>query len=288
MKDDESSSALSDFTVYVMGFLIIMLLWSLAGPFVSLQALEVLQREHLASSTFHLYVTQHINFIILLFLEVLFVRFAARMSIREFISDAPHSFPTRFLFGGGIWLASMILYTVSQSLTVEDYLIRQSGGGGAHLIMILLALLFTPLQIFGEEILFRSFFYRAFSILKTNRHIVSVISAVAFSAAHLSNQEMRMTSSPVPIILYYLLSGFFFMEITYAYGGIAVAAGAHFINNFFISVIVNYQGSSIISFPYYFSPSQDIILDLIMLIVTSSVLLIIRSSGTNNNVHEVE
>jgi len=288
MKDDDSSSALSDFTVYVMGFLIIMLLWSLAGPFVSIQALEVLHRKNLASSTFHLYVTQHLNFIVLFLLEVLFIRFAARRNIRDFISDAPRSFLERFLIGGGIWLASMVLYTVSQSLTVENYLIRQPGGGGTHLIMILLALLFTPLQILSEEILFRSFFYRAFSILKTNRHIVSVVSAVAFSAAHLSNQEMSMTSSPVPIILYYLLSGFFFMEITYSYGGIAVAAGAHFINNFFISVIVNYQGSSIISFPYFFNPSQDIVLDLIMLIVTSSVLLIIRSSGTKNDVHEVE
>ncbi len=288
MKGDEYPPPSRGFSLYAAGFLIILLLWLLAGPFVSLGLLELLHSRHLASSTFHLYVTQHINFIILLLGELLFIRFALQMRVRDFISDEPESFPRQFLLGGGIWLTSMILYTVSQSLTSDGYLIRQSGGQGGHLIMVLLALLFTPIQIFGEEILFRSFFYRAFQHLKTNRHLVCLISAVAFSAAHLSNREMSMTSSPVPIILYYLLSGFFFMEITYAYGGIGAAAGAHFINNFFISVIANYQGSSIISFPYFFTPSQDILLDLVMLIVTSSVLLIIRPSWPAKEPHEVE
>ena len=113
MKDDDSSSALSDFTVYVMGFLIIMLLWSLAGPFVSIQALEVLHRKNLASSTFHLYVTQHLNFIVLFLLEVLFIRFAARRNIRDFISDAPRSFLERFLIGGGICLLPCLSHTQS-------------------------------------------------------------------------------------------------------------------------------------------------------------------------------
>lgn len=101
MKGDDSPSRSRGFSLYVAGFLIILLFWSLAGPFVSLFLLEILHSRHLASSTFHLYVTQHINFIILLLCELLFIRFALHVRVRDFLSDVPEALSRQFLLGGG-------------------------------------------------------------------------------------------------------------------------------------------------------------------------------------------
>ncbi len=275
MKDDDS--AFLPLPYYISGFLGILLIWALSGPIVTEEMLYVLQRSGLDSSPLHLYFAQHLNFIILLLLELFFILRAERKRLRDFLFNEPPLFLRRFFLGGGIWLLSLVLYIGTQNITTPGQIIPYSGEG-SHLIMILLALVLTPIQIFSEEILFRSFFFRGFRGTRVNRHIVSLISGTAFCAAHAANLEMGIGNSPFPVILYYFLSGFLFMELTYSWGGIAVTSGAHFINNFFIAVIVNYQNSSIFSIPFFHSGEQNIYLDLLILIVTCAVLLIMAEN----------
>ena len=118
-----------------------------------------------------------------------------------------------------------------------------------------LALLCSPIQALCEEILFRSFFYRA---LHNNKYVVGAISALFFTLAHSFNTEFSIENSFIPVLAYYALSGFFFVLLVYRYKGIEVALGAHIMNNFYIATIMNYKDSSIISNPVWIIEKTNI------------------------------
>jgi membrane protease YdiL (CAAX protease family) len=143
--------------------------------------------------------------------------------------------------------------------------------------MFLVALIFTPIQCLSEELLFRSLFYTVAKRTKISAHLISIISALFFTLAHITNVEILSSTTPILILSYYFLSGFFFMEIVFAYKGIEVALGAHIMNNFFITTLVNYTDSSIHSYPFITIGSPNIFIDLFLLIISSSILLFLPS-----------
>ncbi len=281
-----SSSPFLPLSTYMFSFLLILFLWALLGSSLTLILQRLLIRTGTGSSPFALYALQHANFILLLAMELLFIRYIEKKRFLSFISDDPYALKKNMLTGITVWFVLILLYTLSEVILRDNALIPQWRGPGTHLIMVLLALALTPVQILAEEILFRGFFYRGFSRTAVNRHLVSAISGITFTAAHIMNLELGIGESPVLVLLYYFLSGFLFMELTYSFRGIAVVAGAHFINNFFISVGVNYQNSSIISYPLFYTTRSDIYLDLVMLLTSSLILLRIAEKRKSKDMIE--
>ena len=273
MKDKISSFQLT-LSQYILSFFSIQVLWIVGGNYVTQQLLYVTRSSLHASSPILLYVIQHANFLLLFIILILFIRFVAKSSFLSFISDHSQFSYKGFALGLGVYFIVMILNSFINIVILDSKIVfHDIDDPLIHLFMFMCALLCSPIQALGEEILFRSFFYRAFNTIRMNKYIVASISAIFFTLAHTFNSEFKMEISNFLILLYYFLSGFFFILLVYRYKGIEVALGAHIMNNFYIATIMNYRHSSIISHPLFVIEKTNIYIDLLFLILSSIILL---------------
>lgn len=252
-------------------FTLIVVIWITAGSFITAALFSLVSKENILFS----YAIRHANFFLLLFLIILFIHKIERIPLLSFMTERARFNLGGFLFGGAVLLASQIIQTTASVFILDTPLtFHRETTGTVHLMMIALALPLTTVQCLSEELLFRSFFFNLAKKSAVSPHIVSLFSAALFTLAHTTNTELTGSGQPFFVLLYYFLSGLFYMEIVFAYGGIEAALGAHIMNNLFITTIVNYEGSSIHSYPFFTSGRTDILLDLTLLILSSAVLLL--------------
>ncbi len=273
MKENNSTFPLPP-SHYLFSFIAIQILFMVGGNYLTSQLLFLCNAP---SNPLILYGIQHAPFFLLLVLLLLFIRVVHHSTLLSFITDHPRFNIRGFSLGLSVWFIGMI---INSSINViffhEPLLFQYNENVVSHIYMFLLAIVCSPVQAFCEEVLFRSFFYRAFQKIVHNKYIVATISALFFTLAHSLNRELLDSSTLIPVLLYYFLSGFFFMLLIYHYRGIEVALGAHIMNNFYIATIMNYQNSSIISTPLFIIASTNIYIDLIILTLSSLTLLSIK------------
>jgi membrane protease YdiL (CAAX protease family) len=259
---------------YIISFFSINILWMVGGNYLTRELLFLTQSCVNACSPLLIYLIQHANFLLLLILLILFIRIVHRTSVLSFISNHSRFNVKGLLLGLGVWLIAMMLNScINVFFFGQNPTIVHNNDTYVHILMFIFAIVCSPIQAFGEEVLFRSFFYRALKDKLTNKYIVATISALFFTLAHSFNAELSLFSSPFFVLLYYFLSGFFFMLLIYHFEGIEVALGAHIMNNFYISTIMNYRQSSIISHPFFIITKTNIYVDLIILTLVSLFLL---------------
>ncbi len=151
-----------------------------------------------------------------------------------------------------------------------------------RLIFIIIALIFTPLQVFAEEILYRSVLINTFignySSLK-NKNILysiglSIIIGIIFIFPHLFNPEV--SSDFFSATLYYFIFGSFATLSILVTNGIEIAFSTHLANNILIAIFINYEESALTSLSFFiktketnFSKYYDIITLIILFIILS-------------------
>ncbi|NCB02071.1 MAG: CPBP family intramembrane metalloprotease [Spirochaetia bacterium] len=283
------SSPLLPFSHYIISFFTIQILWAVGGNYITQQLLYITQTSLYAANPILLYGIQHANFFFLLIVLIIFIRIVSRTSFLSFISDYQKFNYKGLLLGMSVWLIAMIVNSIFTIIFFDEILITHYIDDiNIHLLMFFVALICSPVQALGEEILFRALFYRAFNHVKVHKYLVALISAILFTLAHSLNAELKMENSFFLVLTYYFLSGFFFMLIVYHHKGIEVALGAHIMNNFYIATIMNYRHSSIISHPFFIINETNIYLDIILLILSSLILLIIPAIKSNDHIEAIE
>lgn len=101
--------------------------------------------------------------------------------------------------------------------------------------LLLISFLILPLQTTCEELLFRSYFFKAFSFMK--RPILQLsICGILFGAMHLGNPEIEKLG--YGLIVFYIWTGIFLGLVAYFDNGIELTMGYHAANNIFASIIV--------------------------------------------------
>ena len=276
--DEEHPSKTYTIFSYLFSFFVIATIWIYVGSAVTSFLYSATESSLYSCSPLLLYLIQHANFIILLILLILFIYLQERTTLLTFMSDHKKFNFNGFLLGIVVIFLIQIFQTLISILIFKiPYVVHYSTSLYCHLAMFLVALIFTPIQCLSEELLFRSLFYTVAKKTKISAHLISIISALFFTLAHITNVEILSSTTPILILSYYFLSGFFFMEIVFAYKGIEVALGAHIMNNFFITTLVNYTDSSIHSYPFITIGSPNIFIDLFLLIISSSILLFLPS-----------
>lgn len=81
--------------------------------------------------------------------------------------------------------------------------------------------------------------------------IACVLSAILFTAPHLSNRELGSAENPALVLVFYALFGGLVTALSIATGGFEPALAIHAANNLFVALICNYQGSSLPSLPIF-------------------------------------
>ncbi len=186
---------------YIISFFSINILWMVGGNYLTRELLFLTQSCVNACSPLLIYLIQHANFLLLLILLILFIRIVHRTSVLSFISNHSRFNVKGLLLGLGVWLIAMMLNScINVFFFGQNPTIVHNNDTYVHILMFIFAIVCSPIQAFGEEVLFRSFFYRALKDKLTNKYIVATISALFFTLAHSFNAELSLFSSP---FLYY-------------------------------------------------------------------------------------
>ena len=141
----------------------------------------------------------------------------------------------RYAFGFLFWLLiSVLLIAIDYLLHPEDFVVNFKPA--SFFILLLIALLFIPLQTSFEELLFRGYLMQGLGILFRNAWIPLILTSVGFGLLHAFNPEVDKLG-PL-ILLYYVGTGFLFGIITLLDEGTELALGMHAANNVAAAVFV--------------------------------------------------
>lgn len=110
------------------------------------------------------------------------------------------------------------------------------------LILLLIGIVFIPIQTTTEEYVFRGYLMQGFANLSLNKWFPLMMTSIIFGLMHLANPEViKMGSS---IMIYYIGTGFFLGIITLMDEGLELALGFHASNNLIGALLVTSDWSA--------------------------------------------
>ncbi len=259
---------------WIVCFICIELVWTFLGGASTTLFSELTRNRSWSTYSWVIYLNQHINFVVLFGSIFVFVRYILRIPLRTFITQAPRFRWKLFRFSLFVWLVGVSIATLITALIEpQAIMLYRTPRIWDRLTLMILALLFTPLQCIAEELLFRTYVWRMMEGRIKKFWIPGVISGLIFTLAHLTNSELQSTNYSVFVLFYYFLTGFLFMEMTRIHGGSEAAFGAHIANNLFLVFIINYAGSSLPSDSWFIQQNPIIWLDLVVLSLCSACII---------------
>lgn len=149
----------------------------------------------------------------------------------------------RYFTALGVWFIIGLLYlTVDYALNSTNYKLQFDA---TKLIpLVLLSLLFIPIQTAYEELLFRGYFTQGIAAWSKNRWVAIIFPALLFGLMHSFNPEVKEYGfwATMP---QYVIFGLLFGLMTILDDGIELAMGAHAANNIFSCLFVTNAASAL-------------------------------------------
>lgn len=142
------------------------------------------------------------------------------------------------------WKRFFFAFTLYGSIVVAVFLLQTIGNPNLHwqfdpvkfLPLLLITLIFIPIQTACEELVFRSYLMQGLK-MRTGKNLFSVLlSGTMFGMMHLGNPEIVQLG--YGIIVYYILSGIFLNFIAFADDGIELSLGYHVANNLLTALLI--------------------------------------------------
>jgi len=174
----------------------------------------------------------------------------------------------------------LFFYTISSFYALPDEYIIQFNLND-FLILLLIAVIFIPIQTSLEEYVFRGYLMQGFGVLAKNKWIPLFLTSFLFGMLHYYNPEIMKLGSI--LLVHYIATGLFLGIITLMDEGMELALGFHAGNNLIIALMVTsdwtvFQTSSI--FKYIGEPNA-IYMSLISTVIIYPLLLFYFSKKYN-------
>lgn len=142
---------------------------------------------------------------------------------------------SRFGFAFGLVCIYILITTVGDYLTnPQDY--QWNFQLIPFLILLVIAVVFVPLQTSFEEYFFRAYLMQGIGVLGSNRWLPLIITSVIFGGLHFFNPEVTKLGNI--IMIYYIGTGFMLGIMTLMDEGIELALGFHAANNLLTALII--------------------------------------------------
>jgi membrane protease YdiL (CAAX protease family) len=251
---------------WFISFVLIEIGWTVGGNFITYKALKIFK----PSSILATYIIQHLNFIFLIILLLIFIYKIIGTDLVKYTTDYSKFRWSLFFLGFALFFCAAFLVALFSFKELTFNRIRLSTWFG----MLVFVLVLTPLQATSEELLFRTTIWRMFG---SKKKIAFVFGPLIFTVAHLGNTELLFTNYTYLIIFYYFLSALLLLEMVYAHKGSEAAIGSHIANNLFAALFVNSNHSSLQSIPLFIQDGFKLELDLIFLIIASFIVIKVGS-----------
>ena len=104
------------------------------------------------------------------------------------------------------------------------------------IILVFVSVLFIPFQSSFEEVYFRGYLMQGFGVITKYRVVALIITSTAFGLLHGANPEVAKLGNL--LLIYYVITGFFFGIITLMDDGLELTLGLHAANNIFTALFV--------------------------------------------------
>ena len=174
----------------------------------------------------------------------------------------------------------LFFYTISSFFALPDEYTIQFNLTD-FLILLLIAVIFIPIQTSLEEYVFRGYLMQGFGVLAKNKWVPLFITSFLFGMLHYYNPEIMKLGSI--LLVHYIATGLFLGIITLMDEGMELALGFHAGNNLIIALMVTsdwtvFQTSSI--FKYIGEPNA-IYMSLFSTVIIYPLLLFYFSKKYN-------
>ncbi|MFM2429336.1 MAG: hypothetical protein RLZZ511_549 [Cyanobacteriota bacterium] len=186
------------------------------------------------------FVLNNLPFLAIILGLVISTKFIHGRPFRSLISQSGQFSGTRFLTGFGVWFGILALSLVISLVAtpgdlVWNFDLRQ------WLPLLVVVLIFTPLQTAAEELFCRGYLMQALGLLTRNRFLLMGVPSLLFALGHFSNPEMARGA--VWMALSYWALGVFLAAITLRDNRLELALGVHAAQNIFVLLLLNSKDS---------------------------------------------
>lgn len=150
---------------------------------------------------------------------------------------------SRIFFGFILWFAiSVSLEAVNYFTDPANYTFRFDIS--AFLPLVIVSLLFLPVQTSFEELFFRGYVLQGVYAASKNKWLAVLISSVLFGLVHGMNPEVEQYGFWT-MQTYYVLAGLFLAIVTIMDDRLELALGVHAATNIFGATLFTYEGSAL-------------------------------------------
>lgn len=190
-----------------------------------------------------------IPFIVTLILAVLLVKYFHKRSLKDVVNGGRKFRWKRFWTGVSVWGGLIVLITVvGIFMEPENYEFRFDPVSLIPLVVV--ALIFLPIQSGTEEYIFRGYLAQGFAAWTKRPWLVILIPSLLFALMHGVNPEVKEHGFWV-MMPHYFTMAVTFAIMAYLDDGIELAIGVHAVNNCLGAILITSK-ESIIQTPALF------------------------------------
>lgn len=149
----------------------------------------------------------------------------------------------RILFAFGLWMIlSLLVEAIGYAQAPDNYTWQFEPR--SFFILLILVILFLPIQTTFEEIFIRGYLMQAVGLLSKQRWVPVVITSLIFGAMHFMNPEVGKYGW-VTMMSYYVGIAIFLAIMTLLDDGLELAIGVHAATNMYGAVFATFEDSAI-------------------------------------------
>lgn len=184
-----------------------------------------------------------IPFAVALFFTILFVKILHSRSFSETVNGTKKVRWNRAFTGFGVWFLLMLAYLlIYYAINPDNFAIQFDIK--TFLPLLLISVLFIPLQTTCEEFIFRGYLTQGVAVWTKNRWLAVIIPGILFALMHSFNPEVSEYGfwAAMP---QYLIFGLIFGLTAVLDDGIELAMGMHAANNLFACLFITFDASAL-------------------------------------------
>lgn len=240
---------------------------SLKGVFIDAHGVLVLQSKNT------IFATLVTPFALSLLFLILLIWLSTKRTLSEVINGTSSIRWNRAISGFATWFVIMLIYTtVFYSLIPEDYTLRFNIE--RFIPLLLLSLLFIPLQTTFEEILFRGHLAQGVGMLTRSRWAVLLIPSLIFALMHISNPEITKYGMGIMLSIYFA-TALIWGVTAILDDGLELGMGMHAANNLFICLFTTQNGAVFETDSVFEMTANDPYISLLGLCITGAIVILI-------------
>lgn len=133
---------------------------------------------------------------------------------------------------------------------------------------LIAVLLLTPLQAASEELVFRGYVMQGLGLLTRRPAVIAAASSIVFTMPHLMNPEVVQYGVAIMAANYFAI-GMLLAIATLRDGRLELAIGLHAVNNVFLALLANYEGSALETESVFMATELDPVFSLAALVVSA-------------------